>query len=1091
VNLPRTIYRWARRTDNLSLVLLDTGIVAVAWLLAFAAGFESSIPSEARDHVWLILGVPAVIQLVIHRAAGLYGPVWRYASLEEGLRLIGAVGAGTICSALALRSVAQGTDVDLPLFTTPPVAALLILLGCGGVRFQSRLFALERHRVKTDDTVRALIVGAGSAGVALAYELDHTESGRGVHVVGFVDDDLHLHRRSVRSIPVLGTTRSLEDLCVVHDIDRILIAMPDSDKEVTKPIVDRALRTSAQVKVLRPAADSASGVLRNVRDLDLSDLLGRQPAPVVSDDIAEYLKGVTVLVTGGGGSIGSEIARQVARYEPARLLLVDRDETLLHEVAVGPLAAAETVLLDLCDRARVVELIERVRPDVVFHAAANKHVPILERHVAQAAATNVLSTWWLANAAAENGCQRFVHLSTDKAAHPCSVMGATKRAAEHIVVGVGQRYGLPYAAVRFGNVLGSRGSVVPTFLAQILDGGPVTVTSPEMTRYFMTIPEAVSLVLQSGAMAVGGKIFLLDMGEPASILSLARQMIRLAGLRPDEDIAIEITGARAGERLHEQLHDDAEEVELAGHPSISGLRPKVQLGWDRLCRSIDEVERACGTDDEAVRQALMEMLRVRGVDCRLEAAAPRDVVVSPRVDADIASDLDEIDGQIAGDGSLTIDLRDSHGNGRGNGNGHGNGQGNGNGHGTTIDLDSVARSESQPPLALLSHRPPTRPALPFARPARPPLARVVARFEPSYESGQLTNGPLVRELEERVADRLQVGHVVAVSSCTSGLMLTLQALVEGRPGPVVLPGFTFSASAHAVAWNGRRPLFVECDPETFQIDLAHASKHLDGAGALMATHVFGAPCDPEAVEAAAAAAGVPLLFDAAHAFGSASHNRPIGGFGDAEVFSLTPTKPMVAGEGGLVTTNDADLAARLRLGRDYGNPGDYDTRFVGLNARMSEVHAAMALESLAMLDRTLDRRREIAVRYVAGLRNIAGIRTQVVSLDHESTYKDLTVIVVADEYGIDRNQLAAVLAAEGIDTRNYFDPPVHRQQAYRGDVVELPVTEALSRQVISLPIYPDMADDDVDVVVETIRLAHEHAEAVAAELAIGADQLQG
>jgi dTDP-4-amino-4,6-dideoxygalactose transaminase len=353
----------------------------------------------------------------------------------------------------------------------------------------------------------------------------------------------------------------------------------------------------------------------------------------------------------------------------------------------------------------------------------------------------------------------------------------------------------------------------------------------------------------------------------------------------------------------------------------------------------------------------------------------------------------------------------------------------------------------------------------------------------SYEEGQLTNGALVRELEERLADRLRVDHVVAVSSCTSGLMLVVQALIEGRPGPVVLPSFTFSASAHAVAWNGRTPRFVECDTNTFQIDLTHAERALDGASALMPTHVFGAPCSPEAVERLAAIAGVPVVFDAAHALGATFHERPIGGFGDAEVFSLTPTKPMVAGEGGLIATHDRDLAARLRLGRDYGNPGDYDTRFVGLNARMSEFHAAMALESLSLLDRTLARRRELAMRYVAGLADVPGIRTQVVPVADLSTYKDFTIAVDAVQFGIDRNQLVAALAAEGIDTRNYFDPPVHRQQAYRSEpALCLPATEAVSRSVVSLPIYPDLSNDDVNVVIKTIWLAHEHAEAVATEL---------
>jgi FlaA1/EpsC-like NDP-sugar epimerase/dTDP-4-amino-4,6-dideoxygalactose transaminase len=1044
--LPTTVYRWARRRENLSLILIDVGIVTAAWLLALAAGFEADIPADVVDRLVLVVAPPILVQIGVHWAAGLYGPVWRYASIDEAVRVMAAVAAGMVAAFGWLWALDNITTLTLPVLTAPPVAGLLILVGSGGVRFQSRLFALERQRTRAAKSVRALIVGAGSPGAALAYELLHTESGREVQVVGFVDDDARLHGRSLRGIPVLGGSGDLRDLCRRNRIDRILIALPDAGREQTKPIVDRALRTDAQVKVLHPAADTGSGMLQNVRDINLSDLLGRRPAPVDSEGIGDYLRGATVLVTGAGGSIGSEISHQVARYQPGRLLLLDRDETLLHDVAIGPLGGAEIILLDLCDRDRVIGLLEETRPEVVFHAAANKHVPILERHAAQAANTNVLSTWWLANAAADNGCQRFVHLSTDKAAHPCSVMGATKRAAEHIVVGVGRRHDLPYAAVRFGNVLGSRGSVVPTFLRQILDGGPVTVTSEDMTRYFMTIPEAVSLVLQAGAMADGGQIFLLDMGEPASILGLARQMIRLAGLRPDDDIPIQITGVRPGERLHERLYDEAEEHEPADHPSISVLRPKLTLDWERLVRAMDELERCC-RDDDAVRQALIDILGRCGVDCRLEPP------------------------QAAADHALAISVE-------------------------AVDTEArrVERAETVPPngatrrsvpsrLAVLTGISPDGPGLPFARPARPPLERVLQRLTRSYESGQLTNGALVRELEERVADRLRVDHVVAVSSCTSGLLLVVQALVEGRPGPVVLPSFTFSASAHAVAWNGRSPRFVECDPRTFQMDLAHAEAALDGASALMPTHVFGAPCNPEAVEKLAASTGMPVVFDAAHAIGATSQERPIGGFGDAEVFSLTPTKPMVAGEGGLIATHDADLAARLRLGRDYGNPGNYDTRFVGLNARMSEFHAAMALESLGILDRTLARRRELALRYVAGLADVPGIRSQAMPLADLSTYKDFTIAVDADQFGIDRNQLVAVLAAQGIDTRNYFDPPVHRQQAYRDEQsVCLPTTEAVSRSVVSLPIYPDLSVDDVNTVIRTVWLAHEHAEAIAAEL---------
>jgi FlaA1/EpsC-like NDP-sugar epimerase/dTDP-4-amino-4,6-dideoxygalactose transaminase len=1051
------VYRWARRRENLSLVLIDLGITAAAWLLALVAGFEGDIPEDVLDRIPLVVGPPIALQLVIHRTVGLYGPVWRYASIDEAVRVMAAVGAGMVTGFSWLWAIDRTTTLALPVFTAPLVAALLLLVGCGGVRFQSRLFALERLRTRGAKPVQALIVGAGSPGAALAYELSQTEPGRDVHVVGFVDDDSRLHRRSVRGIPVLGGTSQLEDLCRRHDVERIFIALPHADRKQVKPIVDRALRTQAQVKVLRPAASTASGMLQNLRDIDLSDLVGRQPAPVDTEGIGDFLRGATVLVTGAGGSIGSEISRQVARYQPGRLLLLDRDETLLHDVSTGGLASpAETVLLDLCDRERMVALLEETRPDVVFHAAANKHVPILERYPSQAVATNVLSTWWLANAAAENGCQRFVHLSTDKAAGPTSVMGATKRAAEHVVVGVGRHHRLPYAAVRFGNVLGSRGSVVPTFFRQILAGGPVTVTSEEMTRYFMSIPEAVSLVLQAGAMADDGRIFLLDMGEPASILRLARQMIRLAGLRPDDDIAIEITGPRPGERLHERLQDEAEEHGPAAHPSISLLRPKLTLEWCQLVQAMDELETSCRDGDDAVRAALVAILARCGVDCRLEPPPPpalgstggRPRRAEPRLD-------------------VTAEARAGATRGA---------------NGTAGRGMTAARRR----LALLAGANGSaaeRPALPSARPARPPLERVIQRLTPSYESGQITNGALVRELEERMADRLRVGHVVAVSSCTSGLMLVVQALVSERPGPVVLPSFTFSASAHSVAWNGRSTRFVDCDPATFQMDLAHAEASLGGASALMGTHVFGAPCAPESVEKLGASAGLPVVFDAAHAIGATSNERPIGGFGDAEIFSLTPTKPMVGGEGGLIATRDRDLAARLRVGRDYGNPGDYDTRFAGLNARMSEFHAAMALESLSLLDRNLARRRDLAARYIDGLRSVPGIHTQVVPVEHVSTYKDFTIAVDAVELGIDRNQLVAVLATEGIDTRNYFDPPVHRQQAYRTEAaVDLPTTDALSRSVVSLPLYPDLTDDDVDSVVEVIRLSHEHAGELVAAL---------
>lgn len=381
--------------------------------------------------------------------------------------------------------------------------------------------------------------------------------------------------------------------------------------------------------------------------------------------------------------------------------------------------------------------------------------------------------------------------------------------------------------------------------------------------------------------------------------------------------------------------------------------------------------------------------------------------------------------------------------------------------------------------AVLGGTPAFPDGLPFARPYTPPLEAVTARLAPSYDQGMLTNGPLVRQLEAEVAERLGVAHVVAVASCTSGLMLALRHLQ--RSGPVVLPSFTFSASAHAPSWCGLEPVFAECRPDTFQVDVDDLRSRLDGAGSIMATHVFGAPCPAEQLEVLAAEADLALVFDAAHALGATRQGRSVGGFGDAEVFSLSPTKLVVGGEGGLVATNRDDVAEAVRLGRDYGNPGDYDCRFPGLNARMSELHAAMALESLAMLDEHLERRQLAAAHYRSGLEKIDGLALQVVDDGDVSTYKDFTISIDA-AFGISRDVTRAALAVEGIDTRCYFDPPVHAQQAY-GHLpsAKLAVTDDVASRVLSLPMFARLPLEAVDTVVEVLASLGEHAEQVTSQ----------
>lgn len=369
--------------------------------------------------------------------------------------------------------------------------------------------------------------------------------------------------------------------------------------------------------------------------------------------------------------------------------------------------------------------------------------------------------------------------------------------------------------------------------------------------------------------------------------------------------------------------------------------------------------------------------------------------------------------------------------------------------------------------------------LPLVRPTIPDVPRLTRRLQSILESGILTNGPTVRELEATAAERVRVPHVVAVSSCTAGLMLVLQALEA--TGRVVMPSFTFAASAHAVLWAGGRPDFAEIRPDTLTLDAADASLLAEGASAMTATHVYGAPCHVESLQQVADSAGIPLVYDAAHALGSWRAGRPVGGFGAAEVFSMSPTKVAVAGEGGLVATRDPELAERLRIGRDYGNPGTYDCQFAGLNARMSELHAAVALHSLQGLGERIAYRNSLVAVFKQAVRGLPGVSFQHVPDSDVSTYKDLTLVLDPQAYGMSAEDLAFALKLDGIDSRRYYSPPIHRQKAYAAlpRTRELPVTDDVSSRVLTVPLYSHMTEAQMRWVADAVVRIHELADAVA------------
>jgi FlaA1/EpsC-like NDP-sugar epimerase len=571
-HLPERIAARVRR--DFPLALLDIAIVFVAYLAALALRFDGSVPAAYWKSFWVFLPVVASLHILSNLLFGLYGQMWRYASVQEARRV---VLAGLSSGAVGLIVATWlGRGIRLMPLTVILVGSVLSLGGFGAIRFQSRLFALRR-RGAIEKRKRVLIVGAGDAGSTILKDFLRNPS-FAVHPVGMVDDDARKIGRSLHGVPVLGSLDQLASIARSQEIEQVVFAIPSAPSSLLREVAASADQAEASIRVLPSIQETLGGKVtaRDIRDLKIEDLLGRQQVKTDLVSVARVLGGRRVLVTGAGGSIGSEIARQVLAFSPTQLVLLDHDESHLHNtmIELDNDETVELVLVDIRERDRLFEIFNRYHPQVVFHAAAHKHVPLLEAHPEEALHTNVIGTANVADVAVMSGVERFVLISSDKAIRPTSVMGATKWLAEQIVRSAPEA-GCLFCAVRFGNVLGSRGSVVPTFFKQVERGGPLTVTDPLMTRYFMSVEEAVQLVLQAGALSSGDEVFTLDMGEPVRIIDLARKIIQLAGHIPGKDIEINIVGTRPGEKINEEIVNHDEESVPSEHPSIVVSRPPV------------------------------------------------------------------------------------------------------------------------------------------------------------------------------------------------------------------------------------------------------------------------------------------------------------------------------------------------------------------------------------------------------------------------------------------------------------------------------------------------------------------------------------
>ncbi|BAJ64288.1 polysaccharide biosynthesis protein [Anaerolinea thermophila] len=596
---------------NRYLLIGDLLLIVLSVLGSYALRFELGnffffyLPSA----YWMA-GAALIIKPLVYYFFGLYRRMWIYASIREALMV---VAASVTASALLAATMIALTSFRL--FVGFPRSVLIIdfflsVFAAGGLRFTLRLLAESRINQAIQEGAglrqpqKVLIVGAGDAGALVVRELQKNPQ-LNLIPIGFLDDNPAKQRQQIYGVPVVGTLSDLEKVIDQTRAQQVIIAIPSAAGRVVRLVADACRAKGVPFRTMPGIYELLGGTVSvsRLREVDITDLLRRNPVQIDESLVGATLSGKVVLITGAGGSIGRELCRQVARWGPSELILLGHGENSIFEALMElrenfPSLLFRPVIADVRDYGRIRNVFLRHRPEIVFHAAAHKHVPLMELNVEEAVTNNVLGTMNVVSAALESGVERLVMVSTDKAIRPANIMGATKRLAEMIVLDAARRSGRSYSVVRFGNVLGSRGSVVPLFKRQIARGGPVTVTHPEMRRYFMTIPEAVHLVLQASAMGEGGETFVLNMGEQIRILDLAEDLIRLSGLEPGKDIEIVFTGIRPGEKLSEDLWDEGVPIERTEHPEIFRVNSETpELSGEELRSLVEQVLRLAQEGD--------------------------------------------------------------------------------------------------------------------------------------------------------------------------------------------------------------------------------------------------------------------------------------------------------------------------------------------------------------------------------------------------------------------------------------------------------------------------------------------------------------
>ena len=585
---------------NRYILIGDLALIPIAVLGTFVLRFElGTLYFQYLPFSYWMIGAALVVKPIVYYFFGLYRRLWVYASIQELKLVTAAVTTASVGLALAMLLLYTLNIVDSYLRFVFVIDWLLSLVVVGGLRFTLRLIAETWQNQTAGQTStrakRVLVVGAGDAGAMVVRELQKNPQ-LNLIPVGFLDDNPTKQHQQIHGVPIVGTITDLDRVLDRLRVNEVIIAIPSAPGRVVRTVADIARLKAIPYRTMPGIYELLGGKVSvsRLREVDISDLLRRQPTRIRDEKVGLGLSGKVVLVTGAGGSIGRELCRQIARWGPDELIMLGHGENSIFDALLElkeafPSLIVHPVIADIRDSMRLHNVFAQFRPQVVYHTAAHKHVSLMEVNVEEAVTNNIQGTKNLVDTALQHGVERLVMISTDKAIRPVNIMGATKRIAEMVVLEAGRRTNRPFSVVRFGNVLGSRGSVVPIFNRQIARGGPVTITHPDMKRYFMTIPEAVYLVLQAGGMGLGGETFVLNMGQQVRILDLAEDLIRLSGLEPGRDIEIVYTGVRPGEKLAEDLWDEGFQFKSTEHPDIFRLDNTEPLQGERLYQAVDEL----------------------------------------------------------------------------------------------------------------------------------------------------------------------------------------------------------------------------------------------------------------------------------------------------------------------------------------------------------------------------------------------------------------------------------------------------------------------------------------------------------------------